>query len=73
MDTDHIGGVLRLLSGAGAADLDVREFWFNERRHLQPVSVLGAVDGEMGSFLDRLGWPSNPRFQPEDQPRGTSR
>ena len=71
VDTDHIGGVLRLLSGAGAKDLDVGEFWFNERRHLQPVSILGAVDGEvLGSFLDALGWPSNPRFQPADKPKG---
>jgi beta-lactamase superfamily II metal-dependent hydrolase len=62
VDTDHIGGVLRLLSGV-PKELKVGQFWFNERRHLQPKpagAVLGPLDGEiLGSFLDQLGWDWN--------------
>jgi beta-lactamase superfamily II metal-dependent hydrolase len=56
IDTDHIGGVLKLLSDLPAGTT-FTEVWFNERRHLEAVaeSTLGAVDGEiLGSFLDTL-------------------
>lgn len=56
VDTDHIGGVLKLLS-ALPAGTTFTEVWFNERRHLERMaeSTLGALDGEiLGSFLDTL-------------------
>ena len=64
IDTDHIGGVLKLLS-APPEGLDVGDVWFNERRHLeQPqLSHLGAIDGEiLGAQLDALGWTWNAAF-----------
>jgi beta-lactamase superfamily II metal-dependent hydrolase len=64
IDTDHIGGVLKLLTDPPAG-LDVGDFWFNDRRHLQqaPVSHLGAIDGEiLGEQLDTLGWTWNKGF-----------
>ena len=64
IDTDHIGGVLKLLT-APPPGFDVGEFWFNDRRHLQqaPGSHLGAIDGEiLGEQLDVLGWTWNERF-----------
>jgi beta-lactamase superfamily II metal-dependent hydrolase len=65
VDTDHIGGVLKLLSPVPKG-MEVRDFWFNERRHLEPASILGPVDGEiLGVFLDRLPWTWNGVFQPE--------
>jgi hypothetical protein len=64
VDTDHIGGVLKLLADAPVG-MEVGDVWFNERRHLeQPQeSQLGAVDGEiLGFHLDRLGWSWNTSF-----------
>jgi beta-lactamase superfamily II metal-dependent hydrolase len=66
VDTDHIGGALKLLSRPPEG-FRVQDVWFNERRHLeeQPESQLGAVDGEiLGGFLDSLKWPWNERFAP---------
>lgn len=64
IDTDHIGGVLKLLTDPPAG-FDVGDFWFNDRRHLQqaPDSHLGAIDGEiLGQQLDELQWKWNEGF-----------
>jgi hypothetical protein len=65
IDTDHIGGVLKLLAErpAGLAFGDV---WFNAWRHIDRAgsSVLGPIDGEiLSAVLDRLGWPWNEAFE----------
>jgi beta-lactamase superfamily II metal-dependent hydrolase len=65
IDTDHVGGVLRLLADQppGLAFDDV---WFNAWRHLETVpesSRLGPIDGEILSvLLDHAGWPWNAAF-----------
>jgi Metallo-beta-lactamase superfamily len=64
IDTDHIGGVLKLLTDPPAG-LDVGDVWFNERRHLERPreSHLGAIDGEiLGVQLDALRWTWNEAF-----------
>jgi hypothetical protein len=64
VDTDHIGGVLKLLTDPPEG-LGVGDVWFNERRHLEQPrgSQLGAIDGEiLGEQLDALGWAWNERF-----------
>jgi beta-lactamase superfamily II metal-dependent hydrolase len=61
IDTDHIGGVLKLLAD-GSLGLTFDEVWFNAWRHLQevPTDRLGPIDGEiLSTLLDRLGWPWN--------------
>lgn len=65
IDTDHIGGVLKLLAErpAGLAFGDV---WFNAWRHIDRAgsSVLGPIDGEiLSEVLDRLKWPWNEAFE----------
>jgi beta-lactamase superfamily II metal-dependent hydrolase len=64
IDTDHIGGVLKLLADrpAGLAFDDV---WFNAWRHIEHVesSRLGPIDGEiLSTALDKLGWSWNAKF-----------
>jgi beta-lactamase superfamily II metal-dependent hydrolase len=64
VDTDHIGGVLKLLAErpAGLAFDDV---WFNAWRHIDRVesSRLGPIDGEiLSTTLDKLGWRWNAAF-----------
>jgi hypothetical protein len=64
IDTDHIGGVLRLLADVprGTQFADV---WFNAWRHIDTsgASKLGPIDGEILSVaLDKLGWPWNVAF-----------
>src|SRR5215469_1306523 len=64
VDTDHIGGVLKLLAErpAGLAFDDV---WFNAWRHIDRVdsSRLGPIDGEiLSTALDKLGWRWNAAF-----------
>jgi beta-lactamase superfamily II metal-dependent hydrolase len=64
IDTDHIGGVLKLLTDPPAG-MEVGDVWFNERRQLeQPKkSHLGAIDGEiLGVQLDALKWNWNTLF-----------
>lgn len=64
IDTDHIGGVLKLLSDPPAG-LKIGDVWFNERRHLErpQESHLGAIDGEiLGVQLDALEWTWNAAF-----------
>jgi glyoxylase-like metal-dependent hydrolase (beta-lactamase superfamily II) len=64
VDTDHIGGVLKLLTDPPEG-LVVGDVWFNERRHLEHprASHLGAIDGEiLGVQLDALGWTWNEAF-----------
>ena len=64
IDTDHIGGILKLLANRPAG-LAFEDVWFNAWRHLQdkPSSQLGPVDGEILSCaLDRLKWPWNRAF-----------
>jgi len=65
IDTDHIGGILKLLADrpSGLAFDDV---WFNAWRHLQntPSSQLGPIDGEiLSDALDKLKWPWNRAFE----------
>jgi hypothetical protein len=52
IDTDHIGGVLRLLSDPGV-DVRFEDVWFNAWRHLNAAGdqPLGPIDGEI---LDQL-------------------
>lgn len=64
IDTDHIGGVLKLLArlpeGLGFDDV-----WFNAWRHLEkgPSSKMGPIDGEILSCaLDKLKWTWNGAF-----------
>ena len=64
IDTDHIGGVLKLLTNPPTR-LEVGDVWFNERRQLERPSEshLGAIDGEiLGVQLDSLGWSWNEMF-----------
>jgi hypothetical protein len=63
IDTDHIGGVLRLLDDD--LGLEFGDVWFNAWRHLETVQAdrLGPVDGEILSvLLDASGWPWNQAF-----------
>jgi hypothetical protein len=63
VDSDHIGGIPKLLDDA-ELDLQVADVWFNAWRHLPDVGdVLGPVEGEIVSAeLDKLGWPWNAAF-----------
>jgi beta-lactamase superfamily II metal-dependent hydrolase len=59
VDTDHIGGALRLLAdpGLGATFQDV---WFNDWEDLPPCPTRGPVDGAiMARVLEGLGIPRN--------------
>ena len=61
VDSDHIGGIPKLLDdeSLGATFDDV---WFNGWRHLQP-DRLGPVEGEIFSAqLDKRGWKWNAAF-----------
>lgn len=65
IDTDHIGGVLKLLSDRPQG-LSFDDVWFNGWRHLlqAPSSRLGPIDGEiLSTALDRLRWPWNQAFE----------
>ena len=72
VDSDHIGGIPKLLADAslGATFDDV---WFNGWRHLQP-DRLGPVEGEIFSAqLDKRGWNWNKAFDEKAvvvRPRG---
>ena len=61
IDSDHIGGVPKLLANPPPG-LRFDDVWFNAWRHLQP-DQLGAVEGEIVSAqLDRSGWNWNAAF-----------
>jgi beta-lactamase superfamily II metal-dependent hydrolase len=65
IDTDHIGGALKLLADR-AAGFEPSEVWFNAWRHLQaeaPDDRLGPVDGEiLSELLDHRGLRWNEAF-----------
>src|SRR6266540_1207398 len=64
IDTDHIGGVLKLLAD-DTLGLEFDEVWFNAWRHLEavPTDRLGPIDGEILSvLLDHAGSPWNDAF-----------
>jgi len=64
IDTDHIGGVLKLLTDRPAG-LVFDDVWFNAWRHIEriPTSRLGPIDGEILSVaLDNLNWAWNAKF-----------
>jgi beta-lactamase superfamily II metal-dependent hydrolase len=64
IDTDHIGGVLKLLAERPAG-LVFDDVWFNAWRHIDRVesSRLGPIDGEiLSTALDKLGWAWNAKF-----------
>ncbi len=65
IDTDHIGGVLKLLAER-PAELAFDDVWFNAWRHIDRAgsSVLGPIDGEiLSAVLDKLKWPWNEAFE----------
>jgi beta-lactamase superfamily II metal-dependent hydrolase len=68
VDGDHIEGVIALLQDDELA-LDVRDVWFNDWNHLQPLVAgrtpehLGPEQGEfLGALLDEAGVPWNRAF-----------
>ncbi len=61
VDSDHVGGVPRLLADPSLG-LRFDEVWFNAWRHL--ADTLGPVEGEIVSAqLDRSGWAWNAAFE----------
>jgi beta-lactamase superfamily II metal-dependent hydrolase len=61
VDSDHIGGIPKLLADPSLA-LEFDDVWFNGWRHLQP-DQLGPVEGEIVSAqLDQSGWNWNAAF-----------
>jgi Metallo-beta-lactamase superfamily len=69
IDTDHIGGVLKLLD-APPQGLQVGQVWFNAWRHVahDSLDIMGPVDGEILSCqLDKLQWNWNSSFRSKDR------
>jgi beta-lactamase superfamily II metal-dependent hydrolase len=65
VDTDHIGGVLKLLSQL-PANVRFDDVWFNAWPHIRNAksSKLGPVDGEiLTTALGKLEWPWNRKFE----------
>lgn len=65
IDTDHIGGVLKLVAD-DSQHFQPGEIWFNAWRHLwaDTTDRLGPVDGEILSrLLDHAGWRWNEAFR----------
>jgi len=61
VDTDHIGGILKLLDKP-PQELRFDEVWFNAWQHIAP-GLLGGLDGEiLTKQLNRMGWPWNSSF-----------
>lgn len=61
IDTDHIGGVLKLLDDPPPG-LNVAQVWFNAWRHIAPETkdLMGPIDGEILSCqLEEKGWAWN--------------
>lgn len=71
IDADHIDGVIRLIQD-DAIQVEIGDFWFNGRHHLDEavdlavrpgVTQLGGVEGEiLGVLLADLGLPWNAAF-----------
>jgi beta-lactamase superfamily II metal-dependent hydrolase len=64
IDSDHIGGVLKLLADPPPG-LCFDDVWFNGWRHLSKArsSRLGPIDGEiLSDALTKRGWPWNQAF-----------
>jgi beta-lactamase superfamily II metal-dependent hydrolase len=65
IDTDHIGGVLKLLASR-PPQLAFDDVWFNDWEHLGkplPPPTLGAIDGEiLSKALKKLRWKRNDMF-----------
>lgn len=60
VDTDHIGGALKLVADTGLG-LECERVWFNGWEQI--ARVLGPIDGDILSVLiGRRGWPLNPEF-----------
>jgi beta-lactamase superfamily II metal-dependent hydrolase len=72
VDSDHIGGIPKLLADRSLG-VTFDDVWFNGWRHLQP-DRLGPVEGEIFSAqLDKLGWNWNAAFDEKAvvvRPRG---
>jgi beta-lactamase superfamily II metal-dependent hydrolase len=72
VDSDHIGGITKLL-GDPSLGVVIDDVWFNAWRHLQP-DRLGPVEGEIVSAqLDKAGWNWNTAFDEKAvvvRPRG---
>ena len=64
IDTDHVGGVLRMLNDPPPG-LKFGEVWFNAWRHIAPsLDLMGPIDGEiLSTQLDAAGWNWNTAFQ----------
>jgi beta-lactamase superfamily II metal-dependent hydrolase len=61
VDSDHIGGIPKLLADRSLG-VTFDDVWFNGWRHLQP-DRLGPVEGEIFSAqLDKRGWDWNAAF-----------
>ena len=61
VDSDHIGGIPKLLADTSLG-VTFDDVWFNGWRHLQP-DRLGPVEGEIFSAqLDKRGWNWNAAF-----------
>jgi len=68
IDTDHIGGVLKLFNDHSVG-LHFGQVWFNAWRHIAPDSrdLLGGVDGEIFTVqLNHSGFRWNTSFQTDD-------
>ena len=68
VDSDHVGGIVPMLSQKPAG-VGFDEVWFNAWRHLDPDSLdmMGPVEGEMVSVeLDKLEIPWNRTFKTQD-------
>ena len=72
VDSDHIGGIPKLLADTSLG-VTFDDVWFNGWRHLQP-DRLGPVEGEIFSAqLDKRGWNWNAAFDEKAvvvRPRG---
>jgi len=69
IDTDHIGGVLKLLDKPPDR-MQIGQVWFNAWRHVahDSLDIMGPVDGEiLSSQLDKLGWKWNTSFRSTDR------
>lgn len=65
VDTDHIGGVLKLLANL-PTNIAFDDVWFNGWSQIRNTrsSKLGPIDGEiLSNALTKLGWPWNKKFK----------
>jgi beta-lactamase superfamily II metal-dependent hydrolase len=64
IDSDHIGGLLKVLADP-VLNVAVDQVWFNGYQHLpdSPADTLGPVEGEIiSTWIDRRGLPWNRSF-----------